>query len=397
MYDRIKKLSEKYAPGMVNLRRHLHQIPETALMEFETKKSMASQLKKLGLKVNTDFWRTSLVALLEGKSKLPCVAIRTDMDALPVQEKTGYFFASKNPGCMHACGHDAHMASVWGAAKILNEIKENLGGSVKFICQPSEEEPPGGAGPMITAGVLKNPKVSAIFGLHVDTTIPSGKIGLKDGPLMARVGDFNLTVYGKSGHGARPQETVDSVIVASHLVTALQAIASRQVNPLDPVVVTIGKIEGGTARNIIAEHVTLYGTVRTLDDKIAGKIPGMIKKITSGICNTFGAKYELDYQIGYPVLMNNPEINSILASVTKRMYGRNAIEMIRRPGMGAEDFACYLEEVPGAMFMLGVKNKKIGADKPWHHPEFKLDEKAIPMGAAILAGAVWEYFKKGMR
>lgn len=393
MYDKIRKLSEKYAASMINLRRHLHQIPEMAMMEFETKKSMTSQLKKLGLKINTSFWNTSLVALLKGKKALPCVAIRADMDALPVNEKTGYFFASKNPGFMHACGHDAHMAIVWGAAKILNEIKNDLNGSIKFIYQPSEEVPPGGAKPMVAAGVLKNPKVSTIFGLHVDPTIPSGKIGLKDGPMMARVDDFNLIVYGVSGHGARPQETVDSVVVTSHLVTALQTISSRQVNPLDPVVVTIGKIEGGTARNIIAEKVTLYGTVRTLDEKLAGKVPGMIRKIAAGICSTFGAKYKLDYHFGYPVLGNSHEINNILGSVTKSMYGKGAVGRIKRPGMGAEDFACYLEEVPGAMFMLGVKNKKLGADKTWHHPGFKIDEKAIPMGAAILAGAVWEYLE----
>jgi amidohydrolase len=393
MYNKIRKLSEEYAGSMINLRRHLHQIPEVALMEFETKKSMTLQLKKLGLKVNTSFWNTSMVALLKGKKALPCVGIRADMDALPVTERTGYFFASKNPGFMHACGHDAHMAIVWGAAKILNGIKNDLNGSVKFIYQPSEEAPPGGAKPMISAGILRKPKVSAILGLHVDPTIPSGKIGLKDGPMMARVDDFNLAVYGVSGHGARPQETVDSVVVASHLVTALQTISSRQVNPLDPVVVTIGKIEGGTARNIIAEKVTLYGTVRSLDEKLARKLPGMIKKIADGVCSTFGAKYNLDYHIGYPVLDNDSVINDILARVTRSIFGEKAVVKIGRPGMGAEDFACYLEEVPGAMFMLGVKNKKLSADKTWHHPEFKIDEKAIPMGAAILAAAVWKYFE----
>lgn len=393
MYDKIKKLSEKYASNMINLRRHLHQTPENSLMEFETKKSMAAQLKKLGLKVNTNLWRTSIVALLEGKKSTPCVAIRSDMDALPIVEKTGYFFASKNKGCMHACGHDAHMAIVWGAAKILTEIKSELAGSVKFLYQPSEESEPGGSRPMIATGALKKPAVSVIFGLHVDPTIPVGKIGIKDGPLMAQSDEFNLIVYGRSGHGARPQETVDAVVVASHLVTALQTIPSRQVNPLDPVVITIGKIEGGSMRNVIADRVVLYGTARTLDKKLANKIPGMIKRAASGICKSFGAKYELDYQEGYPVLNNRPEINDIFTRVAKEMYGQKAVYKIDRPGMGSEDFACYLQEVPGAMFQLGIQNKKIGADKPWHHPEFKLDEKAIPMGAATLAAAVLEYFK----
>jgi len=286
------------------------------------------------------------------------------------------------------------MAIVWGAAKILSEIKSELNGSVKFLYQPSEEEPPGGANPMIAAGALKKPKVSAIFGLHVDPTIKVGKIGLKDGPMMARVDDFNIVVHGRSGHGARPQETVDAVVVASSLITALQSIASRQVNPLDPLVITIGKIKGGKARNVIADEVILHATARSLDKKVAGKIPGMIKKIADGICKAYGAKYEIDFQAGYPVLENVPEINDIFSKVTRNMHGKNTVTLKDRPGMGAEDFACYLQKVPGAMFLLGIQNKKIGADKPWHHPEFKIDEKAIPFAASILAAAVWEYFNR---
>lgn len=394
MYDKIKQLSQKYASNMINLRRHLHQIPEIALLEFETKKSMAAQLKKLGLKVNMGLWRTSIVAWLPGPKRRPCVAIRSDMDALPVTEKTGYFFASKNKGAMHACGHDAHMAMAWGAARILCDIKSQLNGSVKFLYQPSEEESPGGAQPMIAAGALKKPDVSAIFGLHVDPTIPVGRIGIKDGPMMAQVDDFNLHILGKSGHGARPQDTVDAVVVASHLVSALQTISSRQVNPLDPVVVTIGKIEGGVARNIIADKVTLYGTARSLDMKVGRKLPQMIRQVADGVCRTFGAKFDLDYQFGYPVLNNNPEINALFRESIKNMYGKTAAKDIDLPGMGAEDFACYLERVPGAMMLLGVRNAKIGADKPWHHPQFKIDEKAIPMGAAVLAASVWKYLEK---
>ncbi len=215
-----------------------------------------------------------------------------------------------------------------------------------------------------------------------------------DGPMMARVDDFDITVLGRSGHGARPHETVDAVLVASKLVSALQNISSRQVNPLDPVVLSIGKIEGGTARNIIADRVTLYGTVRSLDKKLGDKLPAMIKKITGGVCKAFGARFKFDYQIGYPVLNNSADINEIFASTAMKMYGKKIVTRIDRAGMGAEDFACYLEEIPGAMFMLGVRNKKLGADKPWHHPEFKIDESAIPLGASILAAAVWEYFER---
>ena len=247
---------------------------------------------------------------------------------------------------------------------------------------------------MIAAGALRKPDVSAIFGLHVDPTIPVGKIGIKDGPMMAQVDDFNLHILGKSGHGARPQDTVDAVVVASHLVSALQTISSRQVNPLDPVVVTIGKIEGGAARNIIADKVTLYGTARSLDMKVGRKLPQMIRQVADGVCRTFGAKFDLDYQFGYPVLSNNTEINALFRESIKNMYGKTAAKDIDLPGMGAEDFACYLEKVPGAMMLLGVRNAKIGADKPWHHPQFKIDEKAIPMGAAVLAASVWRYLEK---
>ena len=394
MYDKIKKLSEKYSKQMINLRRHLHQIPETALLEFETKKSMADQLKKIGLKVDTGIWRTAIVAYLEGQKKSPCVALRADMDALPIIEKSGVFYASKNKGVMHACGHDSHMAMVWGAAMILSQLKDELPGSVKFLYQPSEEDQPGGAAPMIAAGALDNPKVDAIFGLHVDPTIPVGRIGFRTGPMMAHVDDFNLTVLGKSGHAARPHETVDAVVVASELVTAIHQIPSRKVNPLDPVIITIGKIDGGTARNIIADKVTIFGTARSLDEKLAAQLPGIIRKAADGICKAHGAKNVLDYRMGYPVLINNPDAIDIMKHVTESMHGKKAVYDIPRPGLGGEDFAYYLQEVPGAMMMLGIRNKKIGADKPWHHPEFKIDEAAIPMGASVLAASVLEYFDR---
>jgi amidohydrolase len=394
MYARIKKLSDKYARQIINLRRRLHQIPELSLLEFETKKAMTGQLKKLRLEVHTDIWRTAIVAILRGQNESPCIAIRSDMDALPVTEKTGYPFTSKNQGCMHACGHDAHMAMVWGAARILSTIKDELRGTIKFIFQPSEEEPPGGAMPLIAAGVFEKPRVDAILGLHVDPSILAGRIGLKKGPMMAKVDDFNLTVLGKSGHAARPHETADAVVVASELVTAMQTISSRRVNPLDPIIITIGKIEGGTARNIIADKVTLYGTARVLDDKLGEKVPGMIKQLADGICKAHGAKCMLDYRVGYPVLDNSPDMIDILEHVITRMHGKKTAQALSRPGMGAEDFACYLQEVPGAMFLLGIRNKKIGADKPWHHPEFKIDEKVIPIGASVLAAGALEYFNR---
>jgi amidohydrolase len=288
---------------------------------------------------------------------------------------------------MHACGHDVHMATVWGAAMILSCMKDEFTGAVKFIYQPSEEVHPGGAKPLIDAGVLRKPDVEIMFGLHVDSTIPAGTIGIKDGPMMAQADDFSLEILGRSGHGARPHETIDAVVVASNVILALQTIASRQVNPLQPVVVSIGMINGGSATNIIADKVILKGTARSLDSRLTKALPGMIEKVIAGVCSTYGAKFNLRYNRGYPVLFNDKQVNDIYRQSAKALFGPKAIIEIDEPSMGGEDFAYFARAVPGAMIRLGVGNKKIGADKPWHHPAFKADESAIPFGAAILAMA----------
>ena len=386
---KIEHLARKHAPAMIKLRRKLHQHPETALEEFKTQKTIAAKLKEAGCKVNTKIWKTAVVGLLEGKHKGKTVGIRSDMDALPVTEKTDYSFASRNPGKMHACGHDAHMSIVWGAAMILNEIKGKLKGSVKFICQPTEEMSPGGAKFLIERGVLKNPKVDMVFGLHVDPTLPVGKIGLYDGAMMAQAADFDIEIIGKPGHAGRPHETVDSVIVAANVVSALQNISSRQVDPLNPVVVTIGAINGGTTYNVIADRVIMKGTARTLEKKLTRNIPKMIEKIIASVCKTYGAKYELDYRKGYPVMVNHEGVNDIYRAAAEELYGKRSIVELPEPVMGGEDFSYFTQALPAAMMRLGAMNKKIGADKPWHHPQFKVDEKAIPLGAALLALAVW--------
>jgi amidohydrolase len=384
----IIKLSLKFAPDMIRLRRQLHQYPELSLEEFQTQKVIAARLKEAGLKVNAKIWKTAVVGQLDSGRKGKAVGIRSDMDALPVTEQTGYTFASKNPGKMHACGHDVHMATVWGAARILSNLKDRFNGSIKFIYQPSEEIHPGGAKPLINAGVMKKPDLSVMFGLHVDSHIPAGAIGVKDGPMMAQADDFSLEILGRSGHGARPHETIDAVMVASNVVVALQNIASRQVNPLAPVVVSIGAIHGGTATNVIADKVILKGTARSLTPELTKVLPDMIEKIISGVCRTFGASYNLRYNRGYPVLMNNITINNIYRNSARELFGKKAVVELDQPSMGGEDFAYFANAVPGAMIRLGVGNKKIGADKPWHHPQFKADEAAIPFGAAVISYAV---------
>jgi amidohydrolase len=385
--SRILALSKRHTPAMIALRRKLHQHPETALQEFETQKIVTAALRAAGCKVNAKIWKTAVVGLLPGKRDGKVVGIRSDMDALPVTEITGLPFASRTPGRMHACGHDIHMAAVWGAAKILSALKSEISGSVKFIYQPSEEVHPGGAKPLIDAGVLRRPDVDIMLGLHVEPTIPVGHIGIKDGPMMAQADDWTLEVIGRSGHGARPHETIDAVVVAANIVTALQNVASRQVSPLEPVVVSIGAIHGGIATNVIADKVVLKGTARSLNPALTEKLPVMIEKIIAGVCNTFGASYNLKYNRGYPVLFNNADINAIFRQSATELFGKRAVVELAIPSMGGEDFAYFAKSVPGAMIRLGVMNKKIGADKPWHHPAFKADERAIPFAAAILANA----------
>lgn len=389
--DQILKLARKHSAAMISLRRQLHQRPEIALQEIETQKIIARNLKAAGCQVNSRIWKTAVVGLLRGKGKGKTVGIRSDMDALPVTEQTGYPFASVNSGRMHACGHDVHMATVWGAAKILSELKEHFPGAVKFVYQPSEEAHPGGAKPLIDAGVMDNPRIDIMLGLHVDSTCPVGAIGIKDGPMMAQADDWTLEVIGRSGHGARPHETIDAVVVAANIVTAMQNIASRQVDPLEPVVVSIGAINGGAATNIIAEKVILKGTVRSLNPALTGKLPIMIEKIIAGICKTYAASYKLRYNHGYPVLMNDKGVNDLFRRSSRELYGRRSVAEVSAPSMGGEDFAYYVQKVPGAMIRLGVGNKRIGADKPWHHPAFKVDEKAISFGAALLAYASINY------
>ena len=386
--NKILKLAKKHGPEMIKLRRQLHQHPETALEEFQTQKTIAAKLNETGCTVNSKLWKTSVVGILKGKSGGKTIGIRADMDALPVTEKTGHSFASKIPGKMHACGHDNHMSIVWGAAKILGQLKPELNGNIKFMFQPSEEMTPGGAKFMIEKGVLKNPKVDMVFGLHVDPTIPVGKVGLFDGAMMAQPDDFDLEIIGKSGHAACPHETVDAIMVAANVVTALQNIASRQVDPIDPVVVTIGAIHGGKTFNVIADHVLLKGTARTLNPKLSKSISKMIEKIASGICKTYGASYKLDYRSGYPVTMNSKKVNDIYRAGLSDLYGKSSIIEMDVPVMGGEDFSYFTQAVPSSMMRLGVQNRKIGADKQWHHPEFKVDEKAIPFAAGLVAYSV---------
>ncbi len=366
------------------LRRRLHQFPEISNQEFRTTLTLKKELEKLGLTIHAGLTPTGLWADLDSGRPGPTVAIRTDIDALAVMEETDLPYASKIPGVMHACGHDVHMAVLMGTARLLTRFRAELVGRVRFIAQPAEEQPPGGARPLIDAGVLKNPSVDVILALHVDPALPAGGIGVRDGVNFVAVHDFDIRVVGRAAHAAFPHRAVDAVAVAAEIISGLQQVVSRHIDPIHPAVVTLGTITGGRARNIIAGEVFIEGTARSLDPAVTRKMPGLIRRIAVGIGRGLGARVEVTSRGAYPPLRCDPKVNARVAGAFRALYpgGR-----IRVPSlvMGSEDFACYLDDVPGAMFRLGVANKAIGADKPWHHPAFTVDERAIRVGYSTMA------------
>lgn len=385
--DKILKAVDSLHKQQLNWRRHLHQYPELSFEEHKTTAFLKKECQKAGLKILPLKMKTGLLAEVVGSGKNK-VAVRTDIDALPITELAKVPFKSKNIGCAHMCGHDVHMATVLGAAVILNQFKKELPGTARFIFQPAEEFPPGGARPMIEHGALKD--ISMIFGLHVDPDLPVGKVSFRDGVTMASVFDFNLIIHGQSGHAARPHSAVDAIVIAAEVVSSIQQIVSREVDPIDPVAITFGEIKGGVARNVICQKVELIGTARTLSVKTSKLVPKLIKRTAENICKAHGAKAELEYIADYPVLSNHPSANKILSANYDYLYGKNKYEETPVV-LGGEDFACYLEKVKGAMFRLGIRNSKIGADKSWHSPYFKIDEEAIKYGTALLVSSVLDY------
>ncbi|UCD93594.1 MAG: amidohydrolase, partial [Candidatus Zixiibacteriota bacterium] len=367
----------------------LHQHPELSFKEFQTTRLIKSELKRHRIKVAPVKIDTGAVGIINGDTA-PAVALRTDIDALPITEATGLPFRSVNDGVMHACGHDIHMATVMGTAVILSKLRRQLPVCIKVIFQPAEESPPGGAERMIKEGVLDDPDVRMIFGLHVDPTLRAGKISLRDGPTMASVTDFDITILGRGGHAAVPHRSVDAIAVAAEIIESMQKIVSRETNPLKPALVTFGTVRGGTIRNVIADKVHLSGTARTLDPRNLKLLPRLMKRTVEGVCRARGADFRLDILSGYPVLNNHEKANKILRGCFTELFGGRLIEETPQT-MGGEDFSFYLNKVPGAMFRLGVKNEKIKANKPWHSPEFIADERSIYYGTALLTYAVLKF------
>jgi amidohydrolase len=388
MPDNLAERAERLAPKLTKIRRQIHMYPELGYQEKRTSELVAKTLSKIGLEVRTGVARTGVVGTLRGGLPGKTVALRADMDALPITEQTRKPYKSRVEGVMHACGHDGNTATVLGAAMLLAREQHSLKGSVKFIFQPSEEAPPGGALPMIKEGALKKPTVDCVIGVHVDPSIAAGKIGIRYGPMMASADDFTLSVLGTAAHGAKPHLGVDAIMLTAEVIQALQTIPSRVTDPTHSIVVTIGTIKGGYRQNVIADRVDMEGTLRTLhaSDRRRGK--QMIERLTRGITRAAGGNYEFDFRDGYPILQCDPRVVDIVKSASRELFGKRSVVELNDPSMGGEDFAYFVNEVPGMMFRLGTGNKKKGIVHPWHHPKFDLDEKGLWVGAAVMARAV---------
>jgi len=394
MSKTLQAEAKQLAPKLRKIRREIHMHPELAYQEIRTSRLVAKTLRAAGLDVTTGVAKTGVVALLRGGRPGKTVAMRGDMDALPITEQNNVPYRSRVDGVMHACGHDGNTTTVVGAALLLAQHRREIRGNVKFIFQPSEESPPGGALPMIKEGALRKPKVDMILSLHVDSTIPTGRIGVRDGPMMAAADDFQFAVLGEASHGAKPHLGVDAIVLSAQVIQALQAIPSRRVNPVHPVVITCGTINGGYRRNVIADRVDVDGTIRTLDARDRKLVPRLVERTLSSVTKAAGGSYAFRYNEGYPILTCDPGVSEIVRRAARDTLGRRGVVEIGEPSMGGEDFAFFVNEVPGMMFRLGTMNKDRGFTYPWHHPRFDIDEEALWMGAAVLARAAMIYFEE---
>lgn len=387
--DRIQQIAREITPRLVEIRRHIHTHPELSGQEYQTAAYVAGVLSSCGLRVREGVGTTGVVGDL-GETGRSCVAIRTDMDALPIHERTDLPFASRNPGIMHACGHDVHTTLGLGAAMVLSQLAEELPGHVRFLFQPAEEIAQGAAW-MVSDGAMDG--VDAIFGVHVFPSIPSGVVGVRYGALTAAADDLEIIVTGESGHGARPYEAIDAIWIAAQVITSLQQAIGRTHNPLRPVVLTIGQIQGGRAPNAIADCVKLLGTVRSLHPETYAELPQWIENIVAGVCKTYGAGYEMNYRRLVPSVFNDTALTQIVESTVRQTWGDACVQVLSEPSLGAEDFSVYLDRVPGTMFRLGV-GKANQRNYPLHHPQFDIDEAAIFTGVVTLAHSAWRFLER---
>lgn len=384
LFTTLDSLNEE----IISIRRHLHKYPELSFEEVETPKYIAEFHKKLGHEVKTGVGGNGVLAYLKGDHEGPTVALRADFDALPIHEETDLEFQSVNDGVMHACGHDGHTATLLGVAKALNTHKDKLHGTVVFIHQHAEELPPGGAKPMIEDGALEG--VDVIFGTHLQAQMPLYEINYRTDELQASSDSFEVTILGKGGHGAMPQDTKDSILIASQLVDNFQQIVSRRVNPLQSAVLSVCSFEAIGPYNVIANTAKIKGTVRTLNEQTRELMEREMKRVIEGTCHLSGADFEFKYDRGYPVLINHKEETEFVMSVAETVPGVKEIKETE-PIMGGEDYSYYLQEVKGTYFFTGAQPEGVEDPYPHHHPKFDIDEKSLVIAAKILAKSTMEY------
>jgi amidohydrolase len=394
----IARAAEALREKLIQQRRELHMHPELSNREEQTAKLIAERLRALGLdEVKTGVGKYGVVGLLKGAKPGPVVAVRADMDALPIEETINVPYKSKNPGVKHACGHDVHMTVELGVAEVLSKMRDRINGSIKFIFQPAEEGPPpgekAGAKFMIEEGCLENPKPSAIFGLHVMPNIEVGQIGYNIGPAMASADRFSITLRGKKVHGAYPHDGVDTIVVAAECITALQSIRSRRINTQEPLVITLGSIHGGNRFNIITDEVKLEGTMRTLNEEVRTQAIAMMKQTLAGVTSAYGASYEIDFNFYNPVTYNDPALVEATLPAMRRIVGEKNLSQ-PRPQMGAEDFSEYQKVIPGFFFFLGVGNKAKGITAMIHTPEFDVDEESLVIGVKTMSNVLLDYLER---
>jgi amidohydrolase len=393
--EEVKEIKE----DIIKWRRELHKTPEIAFQLYKTSDFVRQKLLEMGIEhkiiaengIIATIYGTA-IGIGESSGKVKTIGLRADMDGLPIKEETGLEFTSEN-NCMHACGHDAHLAMLLGAAKVLSENKDKLSGNVRFIFQPAEENV-GGAEIMIEQGCFENPSVDAIIGLHIgclSNEISCGQIGVKAGAMMAAVDDFRIKIKGKGGHGAAPHECIDPVVITSEIICSLQKIVSREVSPVNPAVLTIGKIQGGTAFNIIPDSVEIEGCVRTLTDNDRSNIEKRIKEIVEFTTKANRGSCEIEYMNKYPVLVNDKTITSLLSNAAVKIVGSESVIDIKNPIMASEDMSYYLKKIPGTFFYLGSNNQQKGIVYPHHHPKFNVDEDTLWIGSAVFVQSVLDY------
>jgi carboxypeptidase Ss1 len=390
--DLLKEASA-IEPEIINTRREIHEHPELAYHEEATAKLVADRLESLGIEVRRKVGGTGVLGVLKGQKPGRVVALRADMDALPLEEKAEVVFKSKTKGVMHACGHDTHVAMLLGAAKLLAGHRDDLQGTVKFLFQPAEEHGGrGGAEPMIEDGVMKEPKVDFVFGLHISGDHNSNVFGFRGGPIMAAPDTFKIRIIGKGGHGSAPHQTIDPVYVAAQIIVSMQGVSGRMIDPVQPFVVTIGSVHSGTKENIIPDEAVLEGTIRTLDEQTRKRAKAKVRKVAEGVGKAFGAKAVVDFEKdAYPVTVNDEKVTQQAMKIVKKIPG--AKTKIVKQILGGEDFSRFLHEAPGTFYFLGTINPAKGCVYPNHSSKFKVDEDVLKYGAASLAMLALEFTK----